>query len=616
MNINKLIIAWCSLFISLLSGAQELNYREIAYPNNDTGDVIKLIQCYSVYADVLKVDKAVDLPGDIPFWKVFTVDGHSYSISNYLSGSHVDYLINLKEGSATLAACYSAGGTTDYSKIGLVGNGKFVMPEYVHYDGKQYPVTKILEGSISESRFGGVTSLVISNTVTEIGDNAFRVSDESTQHTPFLTSVVMGNSIKRIGTRAFANQTLLTDVEMNSTVESIGMEAFSNCGIKTIDWKNSIKAMGEGVFSYCDQLQTVSFPCEMDTLPKCTFLMCKNLTFVSLGNKIHVLESYSFAGTEKLTSIEWPANLESFEVSAFGRYLHTDYCGLKKLECPSGLKNISVQAFSGCQLEEIRFNEGLEKIGWEVFDVKFLKDIYCPSFLKVGEQNESPFYLDNYEAGDKKPFDWTKATWEKVTLHVPHNLMQKFHDTVPWSYFAIVDIETDEPFIPSENPSEKVCAKPSIGIDNGELTFTCETEDVEYVTTITSHDVGTLVHRENIKLAGTYTITSYAKREGYKNSDIVKVTLFFLPKEQNEEIGIEDAEVSSRPVLISSSDGTLHIQGAVEGTEITVYDLSGRKLASVKASGTATNAIATKLRKGETAIVRIGLESLKVLISD
>ena len=96
----------------------------------------------------------------------------------------------------------------------------------------------------------------------------------------------------------------------------------------------------------------------------------------------------------------------------------------------------------------------------------------------------------------------------------------------------------------------------------------------------------------------------------------MKVTLFFLPKEQNEEIGIEDAEVSSRPVLISSSDGTLHIQGAVEGTEITVYDLSGRKLASVKASGTATNAIATKLRKGETAIVRIGLKSLKVLISD
>ena len=725
--IKKLFVIAYALFITILAGAQELNYREIAYPYDDSGDVICLIQGYSVYADILKIEKGVDLEGDIPYWKVFTVDGRSYHIGAYLSGARATYLIYLKEGSAAMESCYSSAGTTDYSKIGFVGNGKFVMPDYVHYNGKQYPVTKILEGSVHEGRFGSVSSLVISNTVTEIGDNAFRVNEDGAQYKPFLTSVVIGNSVKRIGERAFANQTLLTDVEVNSSVETVGKEAFSNCAMKTIDWKGSFKTMGEGVFSYCNQLETVNLNCEMDTLPKCTFLMCKNLSSVSLSNNIRVIEQYAFAGTEKLTSMVWPTNLETIEVRAFGRYNLQDYCGLNKLECPSGLKSIKLYAFEGCKLEEIRFNEGLEELGLFTFNVEFLKDIYCPSFIEAGNKNEGAFILGDDTS--RKPEAWNKSYWEKTKLHVPHDLMQKFYDTAPWSYFTIVDMETGEPFVPSENPSEKVCAKPSIDIDNGELIFTCETEDVEYVTTINCYDVGTLVHRENIKLAGTYVITSYAKRERYENSEIVKVTLFWLPKGQNEEIGIEDVALSpsrkavegvrpvlissnsgtvtvqgekvcakpsididngelkftcetedvefvtsiscndvgtlvhreniklagtyvitsyakregyenseivkvtlfwlpkgnneeigiddavdsSRPVLISSNGGTLTIQGAEAGSMVTVYDLSGRRLSAAKANGTTTS-IATTLKKGDTAIVRVGEKSMKVLM--
>ena len=574
----------------------ELYYQEVSFPYDDTDNIITLIQGYSIYQDLSELEPLSN--PNLPF----VVAGVAYA--------YAKYRIYLKEGNATLEGCYSNGGT--YDKIGFVGNGKFVMPEYVHYDGKQYPVTKILEGSIHEGRFGGVSSLVISNSVTEIGDNAFRINEESAQYRPFLTSVVMGNSVKKIGERAFAGQTLLTNVEVNSSVETIGKEAFSKCGLKTIDWKGSIKQMGEGVFSYCDQLETVNLNCEMDTLPKCTFLMCKNLSSVSLGNNIRVLEMYSFSGTEKLTSIEFPTNLEAIGIGAFGLYNLSDFCGLKKLACPSGLKSIGVQAFSGCKLEEISFNEGLEELGHEVFNVELLKDIYCPSFIEAGTQYGGAFFFGP-DMVETRPVGRNKSYWEKTKVHVPHDLMEKFHDTYPWSYFTIVDMETGEPFDPSENPSEKVCAKPSITIDNGELIFTCETEDVEYVTTISCYDVGTLVHKGNIKLAASYIITSYAKREGYKNSEIVKATLFWLPKGNNEEIGIDEAVISSRPVLISSNDGTLTIQGAEAGCMITVYDLSGRRLSAAKANG-ATTSIATTLKKGDTAIVRIGEKSMKVLM--
>ena len=605
MITKKLFVIAYALFISSMAGAQELSYQEVFFPSpdNDSGDVILCYQGYTTCGDWTKVDVETGSG-----WEIVTADGRSYSFYNYFK-SYIVYLIYPKEDRAALQNYVQYISTGDFSKIGIMGDGRFVMPEYVSYAGKQYPVTQILSPKEDyQMNFKQISSLVISNTVTEIGSMAFHVPNES-GYKSNLTSVVMGSSVKKIGERAFANQTLLTDIEVNSSVETVGKEAFSKCGLKTVDFKGSVKEMGEGVFSYCNQLETVNLNCEMDTLPKCTFLMCKNLSSVSLGNNIHVIEKYAFSGTEKLTSITLPTSLETIEVRAFGRYNFSDYCGLKKLECPSGLKSIKLNAFEGCKLEEIRFNEGLEELGLLVFDVALLKDIYCPSFIEAGNKNEGTFFLN--DDSSRKPEAWNKSNWEKV--HVPHDLMLKFYDAIPWSYFTIVDMETGEPFVPSENPSEKVCAKPTIDIDNGELVFSCETEDVEFVTTITCYDVGTLVHRENIKLAGTYLITTYAKRQGYKNSEIVKATLCWLSNGHNEEIGIDETVVPSRPVLISSSCGTLTVRGAEAGSMVTVYDLSGRRLSAARADGTTTS-LATTLKKGDTAIVRIGEKSVKVVM--
>ena len=81
------------------------------------------------------------------------------------------------------------------------------------------------------------------------------------------------------------------------------------------------------------------------------------------------------------------------------------------------------------------------------FNVEFLKDIYCPSFLEAGNKNESAFFFD--DDSSIKPEAWNKSNWEKTKVHVPHDLMRTFYDTAPWSYFTIVDMETGEPFIPS-----------------------------------------------------------------------------------------------------------------------------------------------------------------------
>ena len=73
------------------------------------------------------------------------------------------------------------------------------------------------------------------------------------------------------------------------------------------------------------------------------------------------------------------------------------------------------------------------------------------------------------------------------------------------------------------------------------------------------------------------------------------------------------AEVKAVPVLIQSQGGTISIQGAAEGTPIAVYDIDGRQHGTGFAEkGCAT--IATSLRAGSIAVVKIGEKPIKVLM--
>ena len=51
------------------------------------------------------------------------------------------------------------------------------------------------------------------------------------------------------------------------------------------------------------------------------------------------------------------------------------------------------------------------------------------------------------------------------------------------------------------------------------MTFSCETEDVEYVYNITTEDVKNGIGSK-VKLGGTYKVSVYAIKQGYKNSNV------------------------------------------------------------------------------------------------
>ena len=157
------------------------------------------------------------------------------------------------------------------------------------------------------------------------------------------------------------------------------------------------------------------------------------------------------------------------------------------------------------------------------------------------------------------------------------------------------------------------CAIPTISYGNDEISFDCETEGAEFIYEIADTDIG-LGNAVKVALTKTYTITVYAKKEAYENSDVATATLTWIDVVPGAgDITTQVAEVKAYPVLITSNGGLLTLTGVPVGTPITVYNLSGQNVGSATATAGTTQVITT-LSSGAVAIVKIGSKSVKVMV--
>ena len=108
---------------------------------------------------------------------------------------------------------------------------------------------------------------------------------------------------------------------------------------------------------------------------------------------------------------------------------------------------------------------------------------------------------------------FNKSNINNATLHVPAGSIEAYKAAEPWKNFKnIVGLD-------GTTPETKKCATPVIIYENGKLMFACSTEGVEYVTDITCADIKKY-YSSAIELTGTYTVSVYATKPGYDNSDV------------------------------------------------------------------------------------------------
>jgi len=319
--------------------------------------------------------------------------------------------------------------------------------------------------------------------------------------------------VTNIGKNAFEGCINPTSVIIPNSFTEIGKEAFQNCpGLVSVTIPSSVTSIGDNAFYYCSSLTNITIPNSVTSIGDYAFYYCSSLTSMIIPNSVNSIGNYTFY-----------------------------YCsGLSNVTIPKSVTSIGIFAFRGCsRLTSVTLSNSVTSIGDFAFlDCFGLKDVYC--------------YAENVPTTSPNAFD---SRISAMTLHVPASSLSSYQSKTPWSNFGTI-VALD-----GETPVLEKCATPTIAFDNGRLTFDCETEDVEFKYSISMTGGQSNTGSEVLlpSLTPTYTLSVYAMKEGYEDSDVATYVVTYQAKKGDVngdgEITISDAVGIVDIILGNNSSG-------------------------------------------------------------
>ncbi len=417
----------------------------------------------------------------------------------------------------------------------------------------------------------------------ELGDNIISIGDYAFSGCSSLKGITIPSATTSIGNNAFAGCELIPKISVPQSVKTIGNNVFRGCnGLKEliIEDRESELSLGYNHYSYNNSPSPLFADCPLDSV-----YIGGNITYGTSENKGY---SPFYRNTTLRTVV---ITDKETEISANEFYGCTN---LQSFTVGDGVTAFGDWAFSGCSsLKSLTFGSKLQTIGKEAFSD-------CTSVTSITSKSSTPPTCGTQALDDINKWN--------CKLFVPKGSLATYQTADQWKEFFYIS-EGDDPV----TPETKKCAKPTISYQNGKLTFDSETEGATCHSTITNPDISSYSSNE-VQLGVTYTISVYATKEGYVNSETATATLCWIDAEPKKE-GITGgiANVQAHAVMIQCNGGVLSIQGADDGTPVSVYNVSGiQEGATTISNGSAV--ISTNIQSGSIAIVKIGQKSVKVVI--
>jgi hypothetical protein len=296
------------------------------------------------------------------------------------------------------------------------------------------------------------------------------------------------------------------------------------------------------------------------------FSGCSSLTSLTIGNNVKTIGDWAFSDCSSLISVEIPNS-----VISIGHQVFENCTGLTSVTIGNNVTSIGFKAFFNCSsLKSITLGKSVHSIGNQAFE----------GCLEIASVNLNCETVNNWFSG-----------FVKISEVVIGNNVKEIGSN---AFFGCSDL-----------------------------------------TTVT---IGTQVSKINEKafascpeLANVYCYRENppsAKSDTFEGSYIEYATLhvpessihlyeYYLPWYGFKKIvGLETADLAIIPantMLVQNNGGTLNIQGAENGTPITIFTLSGALVGSaIFNNGEAI--VNTNLQSGSIAIVKIGEKTIKVII--
>ena len=180
---------------------------------------------------------------------------------------------------------------------------------------------------------GALTNIVIPDSVTEIGESAFKSCG--------LTSVVIPDSVTKIGDDAFSDCRALTSIKVaednpkydsrggcNAIIETESNKLLFGCQSTVIP--DSVAEIGRCAFSNCCALTSIEIPTSVTEIGDFAFFGCTGLTSVVIPSSVTEIGDHAFFGCTGLTNGE----IHSPEIE-FGIRVLCECENLKSIKVPA-----------------------------------------------------------------------------------------------------------------------------------------------------------------------------------------------------------------------------------------------------------------------------------------
>ncbi len=382
----------------------------------------------------------------------------------------------------------------------------------------------------------------ISYSVTSIGKLAFM---DNYQSNTTMQQVTIPSTVTTIGEQAFASCSALTTVTIPASVTSIGLTPFFSCrsltsltvasgntkydsregcnaiietatntlvaGIATSTIPSTVTAIGDYAF-YMMPIASIVIPGSVKTIGQAAFIYCSYLTSVTLSEGLETIGQNAFDGCEALESINIPSTTTSISTAFSGT-------GLTSVVIPISISSLDDYAFDRCSdLTSITLSGSMTSIGTGAFR-------YCEKLRTIDVLTPTPPTMGTDVFGQKDGDEF--GIYGGAVVRVPEGSIPTYQAAPVWEYFSHFDIL----------PLPK-CATPTIAFANGKLTLGCATEGVEFVTNVSVAGAGQFQGNTIAlsSMANTYTISVYAMKDGYLNSDIATTEIEVTPSAASADV--------------------------------------------------------------------------------